>query len=131
LPTDTVSLDGTVTDDGLPSGASVSTVWTVQSGPDGAVFADPNAVDTTVTFVNEGTYELLLTADDTALQGSDTVQVIVEAASAPTANAGGPYAGIEGTPVVLDGSGSSDPDNDITDYDFPPPVPAILRLACG
>ena len=82
LPADSVALDGTVTDDGQPAGAVVSTAWTVSSGPAGATFADANAIDTTVTFVTEGTYVLTLTADDTALQGSDTVQIIVEAAPA-------------------------------------------------
>lgn len=82
LPADTVVLDGTVSDDGQPAGAAVSTVWTVSSGPAGPTFADANAVDTTVTFVSEGTYVLMLTADDTALQGSDTVTVIVEAVPA-------------------------------------------------
>jgi hypothetical protein len=80
-------LDGTVSDDGLPAGAVLSTTWSVQSGPAGAVFADENAVDTTVTFISDGTYVLELTADDTALQGSDTVTIIVEAASVPGNNA--------------------------------------------
>lgn len=34
----------------------------------------------------------------------------------PSANAGGPYAGQEGGSVVLDSSGSSDPDNNIVEY---------------
>jgi hypothetical protein len=80
-----VALDGTITDDGLPDGAAVSAAWSVQSGPAGATFADVNAVDTTVTFVSDGTYVLELTADDTALQGTDTVTIIVEAAPALTA----------------------------------------------
>ena len=36
--------------------------------------------------------------------------------SPPTADAGGPYTTNEGTDVTLDGTGSSDPDNDITTY---------------
>jgi len=121
LPEDTVDLDGTVTDDGLPAGATLSTAWSVQSGPDGATFADPNAVDTTVTFVNEGTYVLELTADDTALQGSDTVTIVVQAAPpanvAPTADAGPDQSGIfTGATVTLDGSGSSDADGDPLTY---------------
>jgi subtilisin-like proprotein convertase family protein len=34
----------------------------------------------------------------------------------PSANAGGPYAGDEGSPITFDGSGSSDPDNTIVSY---------------
>ncbi len=34
----------------------------------------------------------------------------------PVADAGGPYAGLEGSPVTLDASGSSDPDNNIVEY---------------
>ena len=34
----------------------------------------------------------------------------------PTAAVGGPYAGVEGSAVVLDGSGSSDPDGDALSY---------------
>src|SRR5688500_1762795 len=34
----------------------------------------------------------------------------------PSANAGGPYAGDEGSTITFDGSGSSDPDNAIVSY---------------
>lgn len=34
----------------------------------------------------------------------------------PVAEAGGPYAGLEGSPVMLNASGSSDPDNNIVEY---------------
>jgi len=36
----------------------------------------------------------------------------------PVAEAGGPYAGTEGEMVLLDGSSSSDPDNDIVSYEW-------------
>jgi hypothetical protein len=72
LPEDSVALNATVTDDGLPSNTLTYT-WSVSSGPAGATFADASAEDTTVTFVDAGTYVLELTASDSALQGSDTV----------------------------------------------------------
>ena len=77
LPTDSVALDGTVSDDGLPIPVPVTT-W---SGPPGVGFADPGAVDTTATLPGPGTYLLELAADDTEFQTSDTVTVIVEAAN--------------------------------------------------
>ena len=36
----------------------------------------------------------------------------------PVANAGGPYTGPEGSPVVFNGSGSSDPDEDLLTFDW-------------
>jgi PKD repeat protein len=36
----------------------------------------------------------------------------------PVADAGGPYAGIEGQAILLDGSGSSDPDGTIASYEW-------------
>ncbi|HXF51919.1 MAG TPA: PKD domain-containing protein [Dehalococcoidia bacterium] len=36
----------------------------------------------------------------------------------PTADAGGPYSGSEGSPIPLDGSGSSDPDGVIVSYEW-------------
>jgi PKD domain len=41
---------------------------------------------------------------------------IISSKAPPTADAGGPYTTNEGTDVTLDGTGSSDPDNDITTY---------------
>ena len=60
-----------------------------------------------------GTFEV--TATDGTI--SDTANVTITD-SPPTANAGGPYNGVEGAPVSLDGSGSTDPNNDIVAYDW-------------
>jgi hypothetical protein len=46
----------------------------------------------------------------------DGMRVSVGPNDAPTADAGGPYATVEGTDVALDGTGSSDPDGDELDY---------------
>ena len=81
------TLNGTVTDDGLPNPpGEVTTTWGVVSGPGTVTFADPNAVDTTASFSAAGTYELSLTADDGGLVASDTVIVTVTAAPTPTPN---------------------------------------------
>lgn len=82
LPANSV-LDGTVTDDGLPNPPGlVTTSWTKQSGPGTVTFADADAVDTTASFSAAGTYILVLTADDSALQAHDEVTII--ASSSPT-----------------------------------------------
>lgn len=73
------SLDGTVADDGLPAAGSVTTAWSVVSGPGAVAFADAGAVDTTATFTVAGTYSLRLTASDGALSAADTVSVTVQA----------------------------------------------------
>ncbi|MGY1810948.1 PKD domain-containing protein [Blastococcus sp. SYSU D00669] len=78
------TLDGTVTDDGQPSGVTTA-LWEKASGPGTVTFADANAVDTTATFSAGGSYVLRLTADDGALEGSDDVTVTVtDPAATPT-----------------------------------------------
>jgi Bacterial Ig domain/PA14 domain len=76
----TAVLDGTVTDDGLPS-ATVTTAWSTVSGPGTVIFGNAAAIDTSATFSLAGTYVLRLTANDSALSASDDVQVIVSATS--------------------------------------------------
>ena len=60
------TLSGTVTDDSLPSGSELSSVWTVRSAPVGGQvsFADANAPTTSATFSVAGSYVLRLTASD-------------------------------------------------------------------
>jgi hypothetical protein len=69
------TLDGTVTDDGLPN--PVTQLWTKFSGPGNVTFGDDTAVDTTASFDAEGTYVLQLEADDGALQASSQVTISV------------------------------------------------------
>jgi hypothetical protein len=71
------SLAGSVSDDGLPTGATVTSSWSRVSGPGTATFTDPAAPSTTVTFSDPGTYVLRLSATDTELQASDDVTVTV------------------------------------------------------
>ena len=65
LPLNMVDLDGTVSDDGLPTGA-LTTDWSLVSGPaSGTVqFGDATAVDTSAIFNIAGSYVLQLRADD-------------------------------------------------------------------
>ena len=80
LPTNEANLDGTVTDDGLPNPpATVTTTWSVVSGPGTVNFDDSSLVDTVARFSEAGTYVLRLTADDSELGAFDEVTIIVEA----------------------------------------------------
>ena len=74
------TLDGTMTDDGLPSGI-VTVAWTKQSGAGTVTFGNANAVDTTATFSQSGVYVLRLTASDTALSAYDETTVTVSDSS--------------------------------------------------
>ncbi|HEX7077594.1 MAG TPA: LamG-like jellyroll fold domain-containing protein [Candidatus Eisenbacteria bacterium] len=83
LPQTSASLQGTASDDGLPSG-TLTTSWSVVSGPGAATFADASAPSTTVTVDSTGTYLLRLTATDGALSASDDVQVTLNPAPPPS-----------------------------------------------
>ena len=72
------NLDGTVTDDGLPTPpGAVTTTWSKVSGPGTVTFGNASAVDTTASFSAAGSYVLRLTANDSALQATDDVNVTV------------------------------------------------------
>ncbi len=72
-------LDGTVNDDGLPLPPDLTQSWSVVGTPPGNVtFGDFTAVDTTACFSAPGLYVLRLTADDSELTASDTVQIVVK-----------------------------------------------------
>ncbi|MCP4409143.1 MAG: DUF4038 domain-containing protein [Gammaproteobacteria bacterium] len=70
------TLNGTVDDDGQPSGA-LTILWTQVSGSGTASFGDSGSEDTTASFSAAGTYVLGLSADDGELSSSDEVQVTV------------------------------------------------------
>ncbi len=94
LPTSSVGLAGTATDDGLPTPpASLTYAWSVVSGPAAVTFSAPTELTTTATFTAAGTYTLRLTASDSVLSGTDDVVVTVNAVAsfAPILiNAAGP-----------------------------------------
>jgi hypothetical protein len=72
----TVTLSGTVTDDGLPNPPGATTKqWSQVSGPGTATFSAPTSTTTNVSFSAPGTYVLRLTANDSQLSSSDDVQV--------------------------------------------------------
>lgn len=77
-------LDGTVSDDGIPSPASLTTTWSQVSGPGVVTFSDASAVDTTASFSLAGSYVLRLTANDGAAQTSDDVTIDVDSPAVVT-----------------------------------------------
>lgn len=81
--TDKPVLQGTVTDDGLPSNASVVSVWTQIGGPATAQIANPNRFQTQVAFSAPGTYVFRLAANDSQFNVFDEVTVVVAGANAP------------------------------------------------
>ena len=124
IVTNNTALDGTVTDDGLPSPpGAVTTSWSQISGPGTATFADASAVDTTVTFSVTGTYVLRLSADDSELTGSDDIMVKVLPSGpnqAPTVDAGSPQTIAMPDSAALDGT--------VTDDGLPYPPSAVTTV---
>lgn len=110
LVTDSLTLAGTVSDDGLPSG-NVTTTWSVLNGPGSVTFgnaADPN---TTASFSAPGTYVLQLTANDGQLSGSSSVTIHVTSAVvnvSPTVEAGANQSVVLPNSVSLSGTASDD-----------------------
>lgn len=85
---DAASLDGTVTDDDL---STLTTLWTMESGPGTVTFGDDSLVDTTASFSLDGVYVLRLTATDGTGSVFDEVEITVDPAPAdqpPTVDAG-------------------------------------------
>jgi hypothetical protein len=78
LPEDSVFLEGTVMDDGLPGPPSkVKTIWRQVSGQGTVDFFDARAVDTNASFSEAGTYVLGLVAYDGEFISSDNVTITV------------------------------------------------------
>ena len=90
LPENSVFLDGTMTDDGLPDPpGATTTTWSKVSGPGTVSFNEDTNVDTWVSFSDAGTYVLRLKADDGDLTLSDEVTITVNAPPPPAE--AGPY----------------------------------------
>ncbi len=110
----TVSLDGTGSTD--EDGSITTYAWTIP-GADDATEATVSA-----TFVEAGTYAIVLTVtDDDGATDTDTVNITVEVAEnqPPVAvAAASPLTGGEPLEVQFDGSGSSDPDGTIVSYQW-------------
>ena len=120
LPADSVLLDGRSSSD--PDGIISSYLWTKISGPSSFTILKPSDSLTKVKTLAFGTYlfELKVT-DNGGLSAKDTMRVIVDAVITtnhpPIANAGADQTiTLPANTVNLDGSASTDPENNITSY---------------
>jgi len=77
LPSNSVFLNGSVIDDGLPVGGTLTSLWTELSGPAPVSFSTPNQAQTQAIFSQAGTYVLQLTGNDSQLSTSATTTVVV------------------------------------------------------
>ncbi|MGH7731273.1 MAG: PKD domain-containing protein, partial [Candidatus Eiseniibacteriota bacterium] len=77
------ALDGTVSDDGLPTPPALTATWSVVSGPGPVTFQNASQVDTQASFTTAGVYVLRLTVSDGRLSTSDQVQITAQAVAAP------------------------------------------------
>jgi len=106
LPTNSVTLNGAVSDDGLPNNTLIIS-WTVVSGPGTVIFGDPSAAVTQATFSAAGTYVLQLSANDTQYTTTAQTAVTVNpAAIEPPIVSAGPNQSITlpTNSVMLDGT---------------------------
>jgi rhodanese-related sulfurtransferase len=100
--------------------------WKVVEGPEGMnpgdiVLVDADKANPTVTLpeMEEGVVILSVTiTDNDGLQDTDLVKVRVTNSQPPVADAGEDQRVNEGKTIMLDGSGSTDPDGDIAQYEW-------------
>lgn len=109
LPTDTVTLNGTATDDGLPAGSTLVITWSKVSGPGSVTFGNANSAVTTAQFSAVGDYVLRLSASDGAyLVSADVGVTLTPQNLAPTVNAGVDHAALLSQGAQLNGVASDD-----------------------
>ena len=99
-----VPMNGSVTDDGLPTAGTLTSSWSKLSGPGNVVFED-DVPATTVTLSQPGVYVLRLQANDSRLSRTDNVTLTVNAA--PEVDSGGDLS-IAADHTVLTGTASDD-----------------------
>ena len=74
------ALTGSVNDDGLPPGSTLSLNWSLLTGPGAVVFGNFRSAVTTASFSVAGNYVLKLMASDSQLASTDTVAITVNPA---------------------------------------------------
>ena len=117
---DSVTLDGSQSLD--PDEDLITYAWEFSQLPDGsaATISDATIVNPTFTADTDGVYSVILTVSDPdGLESSDSVDITAETAnSVPIANAGPDQNVVTNSLVLLDGSASSDADNDGLTYSW-------------
>lgn len=122
LPTDSISLDGSASND--PDGKISVWLWKKISGPASFGISNSSVAKTKANKLVTGTYQFELTVtDDKGASAKDTMMVTVDATPPsnhpPVANAGADQTITFPTNTInLDGSGSTDPDNNIVSYQW-------------
>jgi RHS repeat-associated protein len=112
-----VQLDGSASSD--PDGDPLSFSWSLVTTPSGsaAMLSDLTALSPKFVADLEGVYTASLTVSDgIATSVADTVDVTVLTNLPPVADAGLDQGAVVGDTILLDGSGSSDPDGDPLSY---------------
>ena len=108
-----VTLDGAGSHD--PDGDVLSYVWTQKSGPE-VVLSNSRAVKPTFVATKAGNYVFELVVSDGRLTSLSDEVVVTVRNVAPSADAGPDLEADVGARVVLDGSGSADPNGDTLGY---------------
>jgi len=120
LPPDSILLDGSSSSD--PDGTISEWLWTKISGPASFNIRNSTTAKTVVKNLAKGVYQFeLKVTDNGGLSAKDTMQIIVNDASQPNrppiANAGtDQIITLPTNTSILDGSSSTDPDNNIISY---------------
>jgi hypothetical protein len=120
LPTDSISLDGSASND--PDGTISNWLWTKISGPASFNIVASSQPGTVIKNIVVGVYQFeLKVTDNDGLSSKDTVQLTVNpfipGNRPPVANTGiDQTITLPANTTTLDGSASTDPDNNITSY---------------
>jgi len=115
---DTITLDGSASSDVDSDPLTYS--WSFASRPAGstAALANPTTVNPSFIIDVSGTYTVQLIVNDGALDSAPDTMVVTTDNSAPVANAGPDQSVFVNDLVTLDGSASSDVDNNLLTYSW-------------
>ncbi len=123
------SLDGLVTDDGLPNPPGfVTKLWTKQTGPGNVTFGNAALEDTTASFSQSGTYVLRLSGDDDGVGSNPAVTDTVTITVNPAAPANMPPSVDAGPAQIITLPATASLNGTITDDGLPNPPGAVTRM---